>query len=158
MAWDEWEQAKADAAGRQAVAMRLNQVPADQGASASEVTGGLKTSKKAWTTAGEGVGSLRTGIGTALTKLEDGQSGLGATTGCLSAAAQKEVYDSWKAYAKKVSGRCGSLQSLLERVGNDQLRTDESVKSELDQLKKKYADTPAVGGQTGGHTGHTGGR
>jgi hypothetical protein len=46
------------------------------------VTSGLKSSKKAWTTAGEGVGSLRKTIGVGLTKLEDGQAGLGTTTGC----------------------------------------------------------------------------
>ncbi|MFE3739337.1 hypothetical protein [Streptomyces sp. NPDC059134] len=150
MAWDEWEQAKAEVAGRQDIAMRLNQVPADPGPSASAVTGGLKSSKKAWVTAGEGVGSLRKSVTTALTELEDGQAGLGTAAGCLSAAAQKEVYDSWKTYTKSVFERCGSLQSLLERVGNDQLKTDEAVKGEIDQLKKKYADTDALGGQSKG--------
>ncbi|MFF9316861.1 hypothetical protein ACF1BP_06230 [Streptomyces sp. NPDC014735] len=33
MAWDEWEQIKADVTGRQSVAMRLNQAPAEPGPS-----------------------------------------------------------------------------------------------------------------------------
>lgn len=130
--------------------MRLNHVPVEPSAGPSAVTGGLKSSQKAWNTAGQGVGSLRQTIGTALTKLEDGQTGIGDTTGCLSAAAQKEVYDSWKKYAESVSERCGSLQGILEKVGRDVLTTDEAVNAEMNKLNAKYADTDAVGGQAKG--------
>lgn len=147
MAWDEWEQIKADVSDRQPVAMRLNQVPVEPGTGPSAVTGGLASSKKAWTTAGEGVGSLRRSVGTALTTLEGGQAGLGAITGCLTAAAQKDVYDSWKKYAESVRERCGSLQKILDQVGHDLLRTDSAVKGEMDKLKLTYADTDAVGGR-----------
>jgi hypothetical protein len=150
MGWDEWEQIKANVAARQSTGMQLNQLPPDQGASVSAVTGGLKSSQKAWLTAGQGVGSLRKSVSTALTKLEEGQKGLGAETGCLSAAAQGEVYDSWKRYAVDVSKRCGSLQKILEQVGHDQLKTDEAVKAEVDKLKVEYADTGAIGGQAKG--------
>ncbi|MFC9298761.1 hypothetical protein ACFTWH_22755 [Streptomyces sp. NPDC057011] len=150
MAWDEWEQIKADVSGGQSVEMRLNHVPVEPGAGPSALTGGLVSSKKAWATAGEGVGSLRAGIGGGLTKLEDGQAGLGATTGCLSAAAQKDVYDSWKKYAEGVSERCGSLQGILDQVGRDVLTTDEAVNSAMHQLNVKHADTDAVGGQAKG--------
>ncbi|MFF5976068.1 hypothetical protein ACFY7C_31615 [Streptomyces sp. NPDC012769] len=151
MAWDEWDQIKAEmAGGGQPTAMRLNQVPVEPGSGPSAVTGGLKSSQKAWNTAGEGVGSLRQGIGTGLTKLEAGQAGLGATTGCLTAAAQKDVYDSWKKYAESVSKRCGSLQGILQQVGRDVLTTDDAVKGEMDRLSREYADTDAVGGQTKG--------
>ncbi|MET9961448.1 hypothetical protein ABZ128_20735 [Streptomyces sp. NPDC006326] len=136
--------------GDQSVAMRLNHVPVEPSAGPSAVTGGLKSSQKAWNTAGQGVGSLRQTIGTALTKLEDGQTGIGDTTGCLSAAAQKEVYDSWKKYAESVSERCGSLQGILEKVGRDVLTTDEAVNAEMNKLNAKYADTDAVGGQAKG--------
>ncbi|MCF4139160.1 hypothetical protein L1856_24015 [Streptomyces sp. Tue 6430] len=150
MAWDEWEQIKADVTDRQPVAMRLNQVPVEPSSGPSAVTGGLKSSKKAWVTAGTGVGSLRGGVSTALAKLAEGQAGLGAIPGCLSAAAQKEVYDSWKKYAESVSERCGSLQKILEQVGHDLLTTDEAVKGEIHKLDLKYADTDAVGGQAKG--------
>ncbi|MBT2368070.1 hypothetical protein J7E88_22820 [Streptomyces sp. ISL-10] len=147
MAWDEWEQIKADVGNRQSEAMQINHVPVEPGPSVSAVTGGLASSKKAWLTAGDGVGSLRKSIGDALTKLETGQAGLGAQSGCQSAAAQKELYESWKRYGKDVSKRCGSLQKILEQVGHDLLMTDEAVKTEVDKLKAQYADTDAVGGQ-----------
>ncbi|MEV7443669.1 hypothetical protein AB0O22_21455 [Streptomyces sp. NPDC091204] len=150
MAWDEWEQIKTGA-GEGHVGMRLNHVPSDPGTgSPSAVTGGLQSSKKAWTTAAEGVGSLRATIGTALTKLENGQTGIGSTAGCLSAAAQKDVYDSWKKYAESVSERCGALQGVLDQVGRDVLTTDEGVRAEMDRLNHTYADTDAVGGQAKG--------
>ncbi|MGW1974642.1 hypothetical protein [Streptomyces sp. NPDC001889] len=137
MAWDEWEQLKAGVAERQSAGMRLN---------SSGGTDRLKSSRQGWLSAGEGVGSLRGRIGTALGRLEDGQAGLGDTDGCLSAAAQKDLYASWRTYAENVSKRCGSLQKIMERVGHEQLRTDESVEAGIASVKSAYADTAAVGG------------
>ncbi|MQS39311.1 hypothetical protein [Streptomyces katsurahamanus] len=134
MSWDEWEQIK------------LNQLPADSGPAVSAVTGGLKSSQRAWLAAGDGVGALRGRVRTALGKLEDGQSGLGDPDGCLSAAAQKELYASWKTYAENVGKRCASLQKTLERVGHEQLMTDAGVQAEIDRVRLAYADTDAVGG------------
>ncbi|MFF3674005.1 hypothetical protein ACFYYS_08440 [Streptomyces sp. NPDC002120] len=123
MAWDAWEQIKAGA-GEGHVGMTLNHVPSDPGTGGpSAVTGGLQSSKKAWTTAAEGVGSLRSTIGTALTKLENGQTGIGSTAGCLSAAAQKDVYDSWKKYAESVSERCGAPRESWTPTGTCRART-----------------------------------
>ncbi|MFD3487564.1 hypothetical protein [Streptomyces sp. NPDC058665] len=144
MPWDEWEGLKADAAARGATQMRLNQQPADPGGGPAE---NLKSDKKAWVTAGEGVSGLKTGIGKALTALESGQAGLGDSSGCQSAAAQKELYDSWKKYVGDVSARCGELGGLLEQAGHDLSKSDQSVLTDLDRLKVKYADTEAVGGQ-----------
>ncbi|MFE4536342.1 hypothetical protein ACFRKB_14850 [Streptomyces scopuliridis] len=149
MAWDEWERLKADAAERGSTQMQLNQTPADQGGGtpAAGASGDLKSDKKAWVTAGEGVRGLKDGIGKALTTLDDGQAGLGDTSGCQSAAAQKELYDSWKKYVGDVRGRCDELGGLLERSGHDLSKPDQALKEELDGLKLKYQDTEAVGGQ-----------
>ncbi|MFE2035392.1 hypothetical protein ACFXBB_19490 [Streptomyces scopuliridis] len=154
MAWDEWERLKADAAERGSTQMQLNQHPADPGGGtpaggtpADTASEDLKSDKKAWVTAGEGVRGLKDGIGKALTTLDDGQAGLGDTGGCQSAAAQKELYDSWKKYVGDVSGRCDELGGLLERSGHDLAKPDQSLKDELDKLKLKYQDTEAVGGQ-----------
>ena len=145
MSWDEWEQLKADAASRGTTRMRLNGTsPAESGGDAAR---GLKSDKKAWTKAGEDTKGLQDGLGKALGKLTDGQSGLGDTTGCRSAAAQKELYDSWKKYVGDVNGRCGKLGGLLERAGHDLAMTDGDVKAELDKIKAEYHDTVAVGGQ-----------
>lgn len=142
MAWDEWEQIKAGVAER----MQLNQLPPAGGAG-SNVTGGLQSNKTAWNKAGDGVGTLQGKIGKALTKLETGQSGLANSAGCLTAGAQKEVYDSWARYVKSVGERCGSVKTLLQQVGSDLLKTDDSVRSAIGAIDKKYADTPALGGQ-----------
>ncbi|MEW1610498.1 MULTISPECIES: hypothetical protein [unclassified Streptomyces] len=147
MAWGEWEQLKADAAADGAERMQLNQAPSEGGAPAGSASGDLKSDKKAWVTAGEGVTGLKTGVGTALTKLADGQAGLGETSGCRSAAAQKELYDSWKKYVGDVSGRCDALGGLLRKAGHDLSKSDQQVMAELAALKVSYRDTEAVGGQ-----------
>ncbi|MCQ8191506.1 hypothetical protein [Streptomyces rugosispiralis] len=137
----EWTQLKQNAAGR----MRLDSAE-------TESTGGagdLKSSQAAWRRAGEGVGSLREGIRKALTKLDEGQKGLGKDAGCQTAAAQQAVLDSWKRYAKDVSKRCGELRKAMEQTGHDHANIDQAVKDEVDKLKTKYEDTPAVGGRTG---------
>jgi len=147
MAWDEWEQLKADAAANGSAQMQLNQAPSEGGTQAGAASGDLKSDKKAWVKAGEGVTGLKTGVGKALTKLADGQAGLGDTSGSRSAAAQKELYGSWKKYVSDVSGRCGALGGLMQKAGHDLAKSDEEVKEELEKLKVTYKDTEAVGGQ-----------
>jgi hypothetical protein len=143
VAWDEWEQLKSAAAEQHAAQMQLNHVPLDPGGG----TGTLVSNKPAWSKAGQDVGSLREDISKAMGKLTDGQKGLGEDAGCLTAAAQKDVHDSWETYVKNVSGRCGKLSALLEKAGNDQLKTDEAIEVEIGNLKVEYADTPPVGGK-----------
>lgn len=142
MAWEEWEQLKAAAIARDTTGTRLNQVPPEPGGD----HGTLVSNKPAWSKAGHDVGAFRETIDKALGALSDGQSGLGADTGCLTAGAQKDVHDSWERYVKSVRQRCGKLAGLLQKAGNDQLRTDESVMVEIGNLKVAYGDTPAVGG------------
>ncbi|MDF3141214.1 MULTISPECIES: hypothetical protein [unclassified Streptomyces] len=155
MAWDEWEQLKAAVAERHAAQMQLNQLPADQGGSSTSgvygpPSGKLRSDRAAWSKAGKDVGALRGNIGKALAKLEDGQKGLGDASGSLTAAAQRDVYDSWERYVKDVSRRCDALAGVFEKVGNDQMRTDEAVKAEIATLKVQFEDTPVVGGQAEG--------
>ncbi|MGA4998434.1 hypothetical protein ACPCB7_10420 [Streptomyces arboris] len=147
MAWDEWEQLKADAVANGSAQMQLNQAPSEGGTQASAASGDLKSDKRAWVKAGEGVTRLKTGVGKALTKMADGQAGLGDTSGSRSAAAQKELYESWKKYVSDVSGRCGALGGLMQKAGHDLAKSDEEVKEELEKLKVTYKDTEAVGGQ-----------
>ncbi|WP_073952607.1 hypothetical protein [Streptomyces kebangsaanensis] len=152
MAWDEWEQLKQDAVHRHTARMQLDQYEAGDGPgpSTSSVTGGVKSTRREWSKAGENVDGLRKGVGKALNQLEDGQKGLGDKSGCLSAGAQKDVYDSWARYIKSVNERCGSVKEVLEKVGRDLLTTDGSVGSAFAAIAAKYADRPAVGGQGAG--------
>ncbi|WP_434595397.1 hypothetical protein [Streptomyces sp. A5-4] len=142
MAWEEWEQLKAAAAEQHTTQMHLNQAEPGSGGD----TGTVVSKKAAWAKAGQDIGSFQEGIGKALGKLSDGQNGLGADTGCRTAGAQREIHGSWESYVKSVNRRCGKLAGLLEKIGNDQLKTDEAVMAEIGNLKVAYSDTPAVGG------------
>ncbi|MGW2864322.1 hypothetical protein [Streptomyces sp. NPDC001205] len=149
MAWDEWEQLKAEAAARGgATHMQINsaQPEGGQGPAGSEVTGGLKTTRAAWVKAGVGVGDQREGLSQALASLNDGQQGLGTSEGCLTAMAQGKVHTSWARYARLLSEKCEALQGVLDRTGHDLLRTDSAVTAAFEQVQSKYQDTPAVGG------------
>ncbi|MGW2423333.1 hypothetical protein ACWC0C_29485 [Streptomyces sp. NPDC001709] len=149
MAWEEWEQLKAAAAERDSARMQLNQLPGDQNgtsSSGSGASGRLRSDKKAWSAAAEGVGDLRDNIGKALKKLADGQTGLGKGSGCLTAAAQKSVHDSWERRVKDISELCDGLAGVLEKVGHDQLRTDEAIEAEIAGLKVYSEDRSAAGG------------
>ncbi|MBM7171066.1 hypothetical protein JQK87_22225 [Streptomyces sp. G44] len=146
MAWEEWERLKATAATRHSTEMQLNQAEP----SPETDFGTLVSNKSAWSKASHDVGLLREDVSKALGALSDGQKGLGANTGCRTAGAQKDVHDSWERYAKKVSRRCGNLAGLLEKVGNDQLKTDEAVMAEIGNMKVQYSDTPAIGGSSKG--------
>ncbi|MER6571899.1 hypothetical protein ABT288_38420 [Streptomyces sp. NPDC001093] len=152
MSWDEWEQLKADAAARGGSArMQLNHVPDPVSGGSSGVSSDrLKSDKKVWAKVGGDVKGVQDDVRKALGKLDDGQSGLGAGAGCESAAAQKELFDSWKKYVGDVSSRCGGLGGLLERAGHDLSMSDADVRAELEKIKLKYRDTDAVGGQAKG--------
>ncbi|MGW6579398.1 hypothetical protein ACWF76_08345 [Streptomyces globisporus] len=143
MAWDEWEQIKADVAANGPASMQLNQAPSEGGTS-----GDLKSNRKTWVRVGEGVTGLKGGVGKALTKLADGQAGLGDTTGSVSAAAQKELYDSWKKYVSDVRDRCDELGGLLQKTGHDLSKSDEEALADLKKLQVKYEDTKPVGGES----------
>ncbi|ARF73967.1 hypothetical protein ACIOD0_07775 [Kitasatospora albolonga] len=166
MPWEEWEQLKQDASQRQEggtepgeqTGMRLNQLPPEDrpgtgpatGAGTSSVTGGVKSTKKAWNDAGAGVGALREPLDKAVGKLRDGQQGLGADDGCLTAGAQKTVHTSWDRYVKDLGKRCGSVKGILEKTGHDLLLTDQAVVGEFGKIKTEYADTPGLGGKSAG--------
>ncbi|MFH8986558.1 hypothetical protein [Streptomyces sp. NPDC017940] len=150
MVWQEWEQLKADAAERHSPAMRINSAPKGDDGGGGGAWGGLRSSKAAWTKAGDGVGGLRKGMGEALAKLEEGQAGLGGLDGCRSAAAQREVHRSWERYVQDVSKRCRNLGELLAKMGSDQQKTDDAVRAEIEKLQDLYADTPALGGRPKG--------
>ncbi|WP_345112540.1 hypothetical protein [Streptomyces drozdowiczii] len=132
--------------------MQLNHLQVDvpgsgQGPGASA---DLRTSKRAWVQAGDATKGLAAPVGSALTKLKDGQAELGDAPGCRSAAAQQELYISWRTYVEKVRKRCTSLGGLLASSGHDLAKPDESLKAELDAMRGTYKDTPAVGGQSKG--------
>ncbi|MFI9724596.1 hypothetical protein ACIHFE_34075 [Streptomyces sp. NPDC052396] len=109
----------------------------------------MKSDRKAWSDAGTAVSRLRGNAKTALGGLEHGQKGASVKGGVLSAAAQREVYESWKRYLEAVSGRCGAIQEVLEKAGKMQHQNDGEISKEFDSMRGRYKDTPAIGGQEG---------
>ncbi|MCF6521767.1 hypothetical protein [Streptomyces sp. JJ36] len=119
--------------------------------------GGLSSDRKLWTGVSQGVESLRTNLKKAMTKLDEGQKGLGAgdlaVTGFVSGAAQLSVYQSWDRYLDLVSRECGELTGKLEKAGNDHYKNDEEISAAFQQQRTK-PEEPASGGghpSTGGH-------
>lgn len=139
MAWDEWEQLKAEAAERHAVQVRLNQVGEDPDGG----LGGVRSSKASWTRAGESVSKLAGDVGKALSALKHEQTGAAVDVDVLSGVAQKDVYQSWSEYLTRVRGRCSALQGLMENTGNNHFNNDDEIRAAFDGLGKKYADTDA---------------
>ncbi|MFR9800381.1 hypothetical protein ACL02U_31455 [Streptomyces sp. MS06] len=150
MAWDEWEQLKAEAADRHTARMQIDHVaPVEDNSGTSSVTGGVKSTKKAWISAGEGVHTQREALDNVTGRLSDGQKSLGEDEGCQTAVAQRKVYGSWNQYAHGLATKCDALQKVLEQTGHDLLLTDDSVKTALNQINTEFKDTPAVGGHGG---------
>ncbi|MEU7040107.1 hypothetical protein AB0A77_03490 [Streptomyces varsoviensis] len=113
---------------------------------------GLKSDRAAWSAAARGVGDIAGKVGKALGELEKGQKGLGAGTGAgvLSAAAQRDLYASWKRYLGDVRGRCDALKEPLQKAGDAHFKNDKDTKSAFTAVGDKYKDTTAVGGQEKG--------
>ncbi|MFD9266146.1 hypothetical protein ACFWB1_28575 [Streptomyces goshikiensis] len=140
---EEWARLRGGASGEPG--MRLASVPAADGGGGGDAD--VQSTRPAWTAAGTAVGGLAGDVKKALTGLETGQTGLAAKGAVESAAAQSEVYTSWKTYLEALSGRCTALQGKLERAGNDLFLTDDNLKGLFTELAKHYQDTPATGGQ-----------
>ncbi|MFE9387535.1 hypothetical protein ACFYMO_30595 [Streptomyces sp. NPDC007025] len=129
---DEWTGLKRD------VEARMQLAGAGDGGKGS--VGGLKSSRKAWTSAGEGVGKLRSGIRKAMKEFEAGQRGTGshgAIGGLECASAQRELHASWQVYVEAVSRRCGELGGKLEKAGNNQYKSDAEAEEAFREMRTK---------------------
>ncbi|QEV20599.1 hypothetical protein [Streptomyces alboniger] len=139
MAWDEWEQLKADAAERQSTQMQLNQSPADQGGSNGGGNGGagtLRHTDKPWTRAAQTAKDLRTSMGQAKTDLHAGHVGAaGAAEGLASAKALKAVLTSWEKRLTAVKTECDSLEPKLRQVAVDMGELDAKVGAKGDAIQ-----------------------
>ncbi|MEU6049830.1 hypothetical protein AB0M94_27005 [Streptomyces xanthochromogenes] len=138
----EWAQLKAAAAERSS--MRL------ASAGGGNDGAGLRSDSSVWNAAGNAVAVLAGDTTKALTGLDGGQRGLGADAGVESAAAQRELHQSWQQYLHALGDRCDGLQDLLRKAGSDQHKSDHEIEAALAAVKAQYKDTPAVGGQETG--------
>lgn len=128
--------------------MRLASAAPDGGGGGS---GGedLKSDMAVWKKGSQDVGELVTAIRKALTTFETGQKGA-AVTGVESAAAQGELYQSWKTYLDGLVGKCTTLQGPMISAGKGQVSNDETLRGDFARMTDAYKDTPATGGNDGG--------
>ncbi|WP_159401696.1 hypothetical protein [Streptomyces sp. NRRL F-5053] len=153
---EEWAGLKRDASSR----MRLAGAPAAGWPSKAGGSDGVKSSKNAWSAAGEGISGLRSGIRKALKDLETGQQGTGAkgTVGGLEcAAAQRELHASWEVYVEAVNRRCGELAEKLEKAGNHHYKNDAETEEAFRHTRTKVESPDGHGGK-GGNGPHGKGR
>ncbi|MEU9164907.1 hypothetical protein AB0D29_32105 [Streptomyces sp. NPDC048424] len=109
----------------------------------------LKSDLAVWKKGSEDVGELVTAVKKALTEFETGQKGA-AVTGVESAAAQGELYTSWKTYLDSLVGKCTRLQGPMISAGKGQVSNDETLRGDFARMNDTYKDTPATGGNDGG--------
>lgn len=117
---------------------------AGAGGGGKGAVGGVKSSKNAWASAGEGVGKLRSGIRKAMKELEAGQEGTGshgAIGGLKCASAQRELHASWQMYVEAVSRRCSELSEKLEKAGNHQYKNDAEIEEAFRETRTRVKST-----------------
>ncbi|MFB7175797.1 hypothetical protein ACFCYM_34005 [Streptomyces sp. NPDC056254] len=136
-----------------ATQMRLASAAPDGGSGGSGGGGGggggedLKSDQGVWNKASNDVGQLVSGIKKAQVEFEAGQKGA-AVAGVDSAAAQKELYQSWKTYLDGLVGKCTALQGPMVQAGKGQVANDEALRADFARMNGQYKDTPATGGNT----------
>ncbi|MBW1600096.1 hypothetical protein [Streptomyces sp. JJ38] len=101
----------------------------------------LRSATKLWTTAAEGVGSLRDNLRTGITRLDEGQKGMSAgdrtATGLLTGSAQATVHDSWDRYLDLIKREADELGDKLTKAGNDHYKNEEATAAAFRQQQTK---------------------
>ncbi|MET7358032.1 amino acid ABC transporter permease [Streptomyces sp. NPDC005562] len=132
MAWDEWEQLKAQAAERHITHMQINSLQGEGGyaepSGGGGGTGTLKHSGGPWTKAASTADDLQTSTITARVDLRSAHDGTGGgLVGLSSSGALKAVLTSWNDRLGRVREECGALEPMLRQVAVDLGEVDAEV-------------------------------
>ncbi|MEV6682713.1 hypothetical protein AB0N09_38490 [Streptomyces erythrochromogenes] len=108
----------------------------------------LKSDRAVWNKASNDIGQLLSGIKKAQTEFEAGGGQKGAAvSGVDSAAAQSELYQSWKTYLDGLSGKCSASQGPMVQAGKGPVANDDALSADFTRMNDQYKDTPATGGR-----------
>lgn len=144
MAWDEWEQLKAEAAGGPGARMSLAGVTTDSSESSSGASGGkdgLKHSGGPWTSASGTAATLRTNAQTSRSRLRPAHEGVATgALGLASVAALTAVLDSWDERLVAVRGECHYLEGALSKVAKEMGETETSVDKSFNSVDAGKGD------------------
>ncbi|MEL5957530.1 amino acid ABC transporter permease [Streptomyces sp. CLV115] len=132
MAWDEWEQVKAQVAERHTARLQLNSLPGEGGqadpSGGGGSTGTLRHKGGPWTKAAGTADGLQTGTITAKVDLRKAHDGIsGGLAGLSSLGALKSVLTSWDERLGRVRAECSSLEPKLRQVAADFAEVDAEV-------------------------------
>ncbi|MGP4088773.1 hypothetical protein [Streptomyces sp. KR55] len=137
MAWDEWEQLKADAAQRSSTRMQLNQLPADGGGSGGGATDELVVKQDDLGAVGHDAFNLYRDLhtGTDIAGAGMNKSGVGSTMqaaaslkshGFEMGGALESTVDVWTSQAKTVLQACAHISNHLDF--SKKLHTEDDAK------------------------------
>ncbi|WP_330460747.1 hypothetical protein OIB37_30040 [Streptomyces sp. NBC_00820] len=142
MAWDEWEQLKAETAERHTAHMQINSVPVDGGYGKPSNSGtaagnpDLRITDAPWLRAAGVAQELQTSMQRALTALRDSDEGVGGgTEGFTATAALREIQPTWEKRLGAVRDECDRLHGTLEKTGKRFGETDDDVRRSVDGVR-----------------------
>ncbi|ARX86861.1 amino acid ABC transporter permease [Streptomyces alboflavus] len=140
MAWDEWEQLKAEAVARESAQMQLNEGPgSNTGGSAGghgDGTGSLRHTRKPWMRAASVADELSTTMRKARTDLHAAHEGVSSgAEGLASLSALTDVLTSWKARLGAARDECVSLEPNLRGVAVELGEVDVKVGADTDAVR-----------------------
>ncbi|MFE9651211.1 hypothetical protein ACFYO0_45480 [Streptomyces sp. NPDC006365] len=124
MAWDEWEQLKAQAAERQSTGMQLNQYPADQGSTQGDLVAGQQDLAAVGKAAHDLFQDFTAYSGHARVASEAAAGGLKGEGFALGAALE-HVTERWSQQTKTLLDACAHISNHL-RFTKNQHAADES--------------------------------
>lgn len=135
MAWDEWEQIKADVADRGSVHMQLNQLTGGGGGPGGGSPGGgatLQHSAPPWSHAAGVASDLSNSMSTAKSDLDTADQGVSAgLQGLASLGSLTTVLQSWDDRLTAVQNECKGLHPALRAVSVALGETDHGVGSKV---------------------------
>jgi hypothetical protein len=135
VAWDEWEQLKAEAAGGSGARTSLAGVTSESSGSGSGTGGGkdrLKHSGGPWTSASGTAGTLRTNTQTSRSRLRPAHEGVASgAMGLASVASLTAVLESWDERLVALRGECDYLEGALSKVAKEMGETETAVDKSL---------------------------
>jgi hypothetical protein len=139
MAWDEWEQLKAESARGAEARMSLASVAPERsgGSSGTGGEGSLKHTGGPWTSASGAAGTLRTSTENSRSRLRPAHDGVAAgAVGLASVAALTAVLKSWEERLAAVRGECDYLEGALSKVAKEMGETEIAVKNSFKAADK----------------------
>ncbi|MBG0853795.1 amino acid ABC transporter permease [Streptomyces spinoverrucosus] len=154
MAWDEWEQLKADAGARGSTQMQLNQLGRADGSGEGPEGGGerLKHSAKPWNDAAQVADELRISTNRVRARLDSTHGSIKnkyelehygvstGTNGLDSIDVLRSVLTSWEERLEAVRDECETLGPKLRQTARDLGSTDVKVKTDVDSVNVGSGD------------------